>query len=164
MADQPRQLDLTSHSPGQTRRLGQRLGELLGPGDVVLLEGEFGAGKTVFAQGVAAGLGVAEYVTSPSFTMVNEHRGRGGLPLYHVDLYRVESAQEAVDLGLLDIMGGEGVCLIEWAERARELAGDDYLQVQFTGAGVNRRRLRFSAVGRRSTALLARYAAAVVGP
>lgn len=161
MAEPSRSLDLISSTPGHTRRLARRLGELLEPGDVVLLEGEFGAGKTVFAQGAARGLGVAAFVTSPSFTLVNEHRGRGGVLLYHVDLYRVESAQEVVDIGLPEMLGDDGVCLIEWGERAHGLVGDDsLLLVQFAVVDAKRRRLRFSASGPRSLALLARFAAA----
>jgi tRNA threonylcarbamoyladenosine biosynthesis protein TsaE len=156
-------LELTSRSAAQTRRLGQGLGELLLPGDIVLLEGEFGAGKTVFAQGVARGLGVMEYVTSPSFTLVNEHQGRGGLTVYHIDLYRLEDPQEVVDLGLLDVLGGEGVCLVEWAGRVRDLAGEEYLLTEFGVLGVNKRRLRFSAEGPRHVALLSQYAAREAG-
>ncbi|MCL4465769.1 MAG: tRNA (adenosine(37)-N6)-threonylcarbamoyltransferase complex ATPase subunit type 1 TsaE [Chloroflexi bacterium] len=156
-------LDLTSRSAAQTRRLGERLGELLQPGDVVLLEGEFGAGKTVFAQGIARGLGVTEYVTSPSFTLVNEHRGRGGVTVYHIDLYRLEDPREAVDLGLLDVLAGEGVCLVEWAERVRDLVGDEYLLARLSVMGINRRSLHFEAKGPRHSGLLGRFAAAGAG-
>src|SRR4051794_25057361 len=99
-------LDVISHSADQTRRLGARLAEWLAPGDVLLLRGDLGAGKTVFAQGVAAGLGIDEPVTSPTFTLIHEHHGR--VPLYHVDLYRIGGDVEAGDLGLEDYLYGDG--------------------------------------------------------
>lgn len=159
-------LALASESEEETRRLGRHLGELLRPGDVVLLEGEFGVGKTVFAQGVAAGLGVHEYVTSPSFTLINEYRAPrfgSGFCLYHVDLYRVENAGEMLDLGLLDYVGGEGVCLVEWAERLRPLLPSDYLLVRLTTSGPTSRRIFLEAHGERHRALLSALAEAVAG-
>ncbi|MHB1133210.1 MAG: tRNA (adenosine(37)-N6)-threonylcarbamoyltransferase complex ATPase subunit type 1 TsaE [Chloroflexota bacterium] len=159
MARDQAPLTLTSGGPAGTRRLGQVLGEMLQPGDVVLLDGEFGAGKTVFAQGVGRGLGVVEYVTSPSFTLVNEYRGR--LTLYHVDLYRVEKAQEALELGLQEMMGGEGVCLVEWPQAARALAGGEFLLVRLSTTGASRRRLQLEASGSRHAALLEQFARAV---
>jgi tRNA threonylcarbamoyladenosine biosynthesis protein TsaE len=144
--------------------LGRQLGELLRPGDVVLLEGEFGAGKTVLSQGIAEGLGVAEYVTSPSFTLINEYRlgkGSGEARLYHIDLYRLENPAEVVDLGLLDFAGGEGVVLVEWAERVRGLLPPEYLLVELAVAGATRRSLRFTALGERHAAVLGALAAVV---
>jgi tRNA threonylcarbamoyladenosine biosynthesis protein TsaE len=161
-----RSLDLVSGSVAQTRRLGRRLGELLRPGDVVLLEGEFGAGKTVLSQGLGRGLGVSDYITSPSFTLINEYTAaaaRGGFRVYHIDLYRLDSAAEALDLGLLDYLGGEGVCLVEWAERVRPLLPPAYLLIRLVVAGATRRRLRLEAYGERHGEILARFAAAAAG-
>src|SRR5436305_2135610 len=113
-------VDVISHSLDQTRRIGGRLAALLAPGDVILLEGPFGAGKTTFTQGIARGLGVTDdYITSPTFTLINEYPGR--LPLYHVDLYRLDSAAQALDLGLTDYLDSPGVTVIEWPERAAAL-------------------------------------------
>ncbi len=112
-------LDFISHSEAQTRRLGARLGELLEGGETIALQGELGTGKTRWVQGVGQGLGVAQNVTSPTFTLVNEFPGR--LTLYHIDLYRINQAAEALAFGLEDYLYGEGVCLIEWAERVVEI-------------------------------------------
>ncbi|MGI9953487.1 tRNA (adenosine(37)-N6)-threonylcarbamoyltransferase complex ATPase subunit type 1 TsaE [Moorellaceae bacterium AZ2] len=98
-----------------TRNLGQALGRLLLPGDVIILSGELGAGKTTLVQGLAEGLEVAGRVTSPTFTLIQEYRGR--CPLYHLDLYRLEDAEEIWDLGLEEYMKGSGVTVVEWGER-----------------------------------------------
>jgi len=126
-------LDIISHSVLQTRRLGARLAALLQPGDVICLEGELGSGKTVFVQGVGQGLGIEEPITSPSFVIVSEYRPRPPAPpLYHVDLYRLgEAALEAASLGLDDYLYGDGICLIEWADRAWELMPAERLWIQF---------------------------------
>lgn len=133
-------LDFISHSAQQTQRLGARLGELLSPGDVLLLEGELGAGKTVFAQGVAQGLGIDDPVTSPTFTLIHEYRGR--LPLYHVDLYRIGGAPEAADLGLEDYLYGEGVTLVEWADRAEQILPAERLVVSLRPIAETKRAIR----------------------
>lgn len=120
-------LDFISHSAAQTHRLGKRLGELLQAGDVLLLEGNLGAGKTVFAQGVAEGLGITDPVTSPTFTLIHEYEGR--LALYHVDLYRLAGGADAAAIGLEDYLWGEGVTLVEWPDRADALLPPEYLSV-----------------------------------
>ncbi len=106
-----------THSPEETRSLGEKIGNRLLPGDFVLLFGELGAGKTTLTQGLARGLGVAsaEYVRSPSFTLVNQYHGR--LPVVHIDLYRIESVREMEDLLLEEIFPEDGVSIIEWAEK-----------------------------------------------
>ncbi len=105
-----------SSSEAETYETGRALAAGLCPGDVVLLEGQLGAGKTVFARGLAAGLGVdPEDVRSPTFTLVNPYRGR--VPVYHVDLYRIEVPDDLDELGLEEILGGDGVAVIEWPER-----------------------------------------------
>jgi tRNA threonylcarbamoyl adenosine modification protein YjeE len=106
---------LRSHSVAETQRLGARLGALLEPGDVVLLHGDLGAGKTAFTQGIAAGMGVTTTVNSPTFTILKEYFGR--LPLFHFDLYRIESPEEVQTLGFEDYFDSDGVSVIEWAER-----------------------------------------------
>lgn len=109
-------LELTSQSPEQTQKLGRRLGELALPGDVFLLTGKLGTGKTCLTQGIAWGLGIKEYALSPSFVIMRELYGR--LPLYHIDLYRLDNIDESLDLGLDDYLYGKGVCVVEWADRA----------------------------------------------
>ncbi|MBI3973397.1 MAG: tRNA (adenosine(37)-N6)-threonylcarbamoyltransferase complex ATPase subunit type 1 TsaE [Chloroflexi bacterium] len=152
---------LTSHSPDETRRIGALLGDLLEPGDVVLLEGNLGAGKTVFAQGVAAGLGVEAPVTSPTFTLIHEHSGR--LMFYHVDLYRIEGDAEAVDLGLEDYFYGGGVTLVEWSGRAPGVLPAEHLAIQLQPRGESERAIRLVASGRRYVALLAAFERRITG-
>ena len=96
--------------------MGERIGSRLAPGSIVLLFGPLGAGKTTIAKGIAAGLGVAETVTSPTYTIVSEYVG--DLPLHHVDLYRITGEEEFIQLGLDDLFTGRGITLIEWPERA----------------------------------------------
>src|SRR6059058_3660211 len=110
---------LVTSSAQETDATGERLGATLGAGDVVALSGELGAGKTVFVQGLVRALGVTTGATSPTFVIVNEYRGR--LPVHHVDAYRTESLAELMDVGLLELMGGDGVTLLEWADRAELL-------------------------------------------
>jgi tRNA threonylcarbamoyladenosine biosynthesis protein TsaE len=104
-------------SEQETRELGRRLAPLLQPGDVLALEGDLGAGKTTFTQGVAKGLGIETYIDSPTFTLIKEYHGR--LPLYHMDVYRLEGADE--DLGWDEYFYGDGVTLVEWASRIKQL-------------------------------------------
>jgi tRNA threonylcarbamoyladenosine biosynthesis protein TsaE len=106
----------TTRSAAETVELGRALAERLKPGDVVAFFGELGSGKTTMIKGIAAGLGVTETVRSPSFVVVTEYRGR--VPVYHVDLYRLEPGGSFEDIGLDDYLAGDGVCLVEWAERA----------------------------------------------
>jgi tRNA threonylcarbamoyladenosine biosynthesis protein TsaE len=145
-------LDFVSHSAAQTQRLGARLGELLERGDVILLQGGLGAGKTVFAQGVAQGLGVVERVTSPTFTLVHEYEGR--LPLYHIDLFRLAGDVEAGAIGLEEYLWGDGVTIIEWPERARGLLTPAYLMVGLRQIADTKRALRFEPKGKRYLEML----------
>ena len=107
-----------TRSPEETRALAAELAEHLKPGDVLALHGDLGAGKTCFIQGLAQALAVDQPVSSPTYTLVNEYRGR--LPLYHIDLYRLQTADEALDFGLDEYMDGTGITAIEWAERAEQ--------------------------------------------
>lgn len=108
-------MSMLTHSPDETRAVGRRIAALLGPGDLVLLAGDLGAGKTQLAKGIAEGLGVEEPVVSPTFTIAREYHGR--VPMVHVDVYRLDRAQEVLDLGL-DEAGDEVVTVVEWGDVA----------------------------------------------
>jgi tRNA threonylcarbamoyladenosine biosynthesis protein TsaE len=120
-------------TPEETTAAGEALAPTLVAGDVVALYGELGAGKTCFTQGLVRGLDVDVRATSPTFVLVNEYRGR--LPVYHVDAYRISSLGELLDLGLLDLLGGDGVTIIEWADRAESLLPGRAVRVRIEGVG-----------------------------
>jgi tRNA threonylcarbamoyladenosine biosynthesis protein TsaE len=145
-------LETTSASAEATKAIGEVLGALVKPGDYLCLTGELGAGKTVFVQGLAKGMGVTgQYVTSPSYALVNEYRGR--LTLYHIDLYRLSGTDDLIEIGFSEYPG-TGVAAVEWPERAAGLLPDDRLDVRIEYAGENTRRLLFEARGDRHKALL----------
>ena len=156
-------LDIGSHSPEQTRRLGSHLGRLLQPGDLVLLEGDFGSGKTTFAQGIAKGLGFdARYVNSPTFTLVNEYKS-SFTRLYHIDLYRLENVEQVSTLGLEDYLDGSGVTVIEWPQGAADWLDDDRLLVRLGYLNDTKRSLRLYATGARYRALIDRFSKVAYG-
>ena len=109
-----------TRSAAETMAFGERLAAELHAGDVVALTGELGSGKTCLVKGIARGLGVTQEVTSPTFTIIHEYHG-GRLPLVHVDLYRLDSVLEAVNIGIEDYLGSDGVTVIEWAEKIEPL-------------------------------------------
>src|SRR5699024_7809029 len=111
---------IETRSPEETFQLGEELGRKAVPGQVFTLTGDLGVGKTVFTQGLARGLGIEEPVSSPTFTIVQVY-GEGRLPFYHFDVYRIEDIDEMEEIGYEDCFYGEGVCLIEWAEKIEEL-------------------------------------------
>ena len=159
----PWTVELHSASPEQTWSLGERLGALLQAGDLILLHGSLGAGKTAFTQGIGRGLGVAEVVNSPTFTLMKEYMGR--LPLYHFDLYRLDDPAEVETLGFEQYFEGDGVCVVEWAERGETQDGAtpwpaNYLRVVLVTTGEESRLLRCSAHGTRGHDLLAVFAEA----
>ena len=117
---------ITRHAD-ETHALGQRLGAVLRAGDVVVLEGELGTGKTVLAKGIAIGLGISEPVVSPTFTVVREYEA--AIPLVHIDVYRLDHLQELHDLGIDDLLGGEAVTVVEWGDRVSALLPADRLAV-----------------------------------
>ncbi|MCG6945927.1 MAG: tRNA (adenosine(37)-N6)-threonylcarbamoyltransferase complex ATPase subunit type 1 TsaE [Deltaproteobacteria bacterium] len=143
-----------TESPEQTQSLAERLGRLLQPGDVVALVGELGSGKTLFSQGLARGLEVPEtfYITSPTFPMINEYPGR--IPFYHMDLYRVDSAAEFTELGIEEILYGQGTVAIEWAERLGENLPEERLEVHLAFNDETGRSLTFHAFGVKAKKLL----------
>lgn len=119
-----------SNSPEETHRLAAGMASTLRPGDVLALHGELGSGKTCFVQGLAAALGVAQPVHSPTFNLISEYAGR--LTLYHVDLYRLRSAREAGDIGLDEYLFADGVTAIEWAEKADALLPPHTVRISFS--------------------------------
>ena len=137
---------MISRSAKETRAVGQQLASLLKAGDVVLLDGDLGAGKSELARGVARGLGIEGAVPSPSFTILNAY-DEGRIPLYHFDWYRIADPQELYDIGLDEFVGGDGVALIEWSERAEECLPEDYLQVEIDKVDDHTRRITLAPVG-----------------
>jgi tRNA threonylcarbamoyladenosine biosynthesis protein TsaE len=138
-------LKINSPSPEATRKIGQLLGELAQPGEIFLLSGDLGVGKTCLTQGIAWGLGSQEYALSPTFVLMRELHGR--LPLYHIDLYRLDQIQEISDLGLDDYLFGQGICVIEWAEKGISVLPKDNLLIKIKYTGDNQRNLEFHSQG-----------------
>ena len=149
-------LVLESSGPGETRRLGARVGRLLRPGDAVLLSGDLGAGKTVFVQGIARGMGFKGSVSSKSFVLMGEYKGRE-CKLYHADLYRLETPEQAEELAL-DEYCADGVLVAEWPERAPHVFPPERLHARFEVTGERGRRLTVEAEGDRPARLLERLA------
>jgi len=139
-------MEYVTHSPEETRALGKRLAGALHAGSVVAFTGGLGAGKTAFVSGLAAGFGVSDRVTSPTFTIVNEYEG-GRLPLFHFDMYRLGSAEELFDIGWEDYLGRGGVCAVEWSENVPGAMEADAIQVDIAlGASENERRITIKGV------------------
>ena len=133
-----------SLSEEETMELGRHLAQNLRAGDLVLLEGDLGLGKTVFVRGVASSLGVPpEDVSSPSFTLVQEYRG-GSVPVFHVDLYRLESPEDVATLGIEDILAGGGLALVEWGERLPPFYRRECTVVRFYDRGEGARQIEIS--------------------
>lgn len=140
-----------TNAPYATKALAAALADLLEPGDVVLLAGEMGAGKTAFTQGLGSGLGVTDRITSPTFTIAQEYAGR--LRLHHLDVYRLDHLNEALDVGLGEILEDEAVVVIEWGEAVLPLLPRDYLEVRLAfGDGDEDRVIVVDVVGPRWSA------------
>lgn len=137
---------IETHEAAETRALAARLAAKARAGDLICLIGELGAGKTQFAKGFGAGLRVRDTIVSPSFVLMAEYRGR--LPFFHLDLYRLADAAEAMAGGLIDERQGDGVTLIEWAERLADAIPDDRLDILIEGTGDDPRRIRLRAEGK----------------
>ena len=146
--------DIVTRSPEQTRAFGRRIGEALTRGMVLSLKGDLGCGKTVFVQGLAAGLSVPEtiYVTSPSYALIHEYPGR--IPLFHVDLYRIEAPGGMDDLGLYDILDDDNVVAIEWAERIVEALPPEGMRIRFETVDDDTRNIYAAAYGLRAVNVL----------
>jgi tRNA threonylcarbamoyladenosine biosynthesis protein TsaE len=151
------ELTRTTSSESETEALGAALGQLLQPGDVLALVGDLGAGKTCLARGIAAGLGIDEPVTSPTFILVAEYTTAAGFPLYHADCYRLKhAASEAQAIGLDELLLDDGVAVVEWAERIEPLLPPDHLRITLAALDDTRRELSFEPHGPRAAALVRR--------
>jgi len=149
-------------SPEETQLIGELLGRTLMAGSVVCLRGDLGAGKTCLTQGVGRGMDVDGVIHSPTFVFINEHPPHSSGPcLYHVDLYRVYDADDVFALGLEEYMYGDGVTVIEWADRAQEIMPPDCLWITLTYLDEGRRRLDFEARGESYTRALSRLREAI---
>jgi tRNA threonylcarbamoyladenosine biosynthesis protein TsaE len=153
-------LKLVRHSPEETRELGRQIGRLAAPGDIYLLVGNLGAGKTCLTQGIAWGLDIDEYTLSPSFVIMRELQGR--LPLYHMDFYRLDNIAEISDLGLDDYLYGRGVCVIEWAEKGMDILPGDHLLIRFRYISDTERSIEILPHGERYQSLVEELQKAIV--
>ena len=128
---------LKTENPEETQILGEKLGKTLKQGDVIALVGDLGTGKTCMTQGIARGVGIApdEVVNSPSYILINEYNG--AIPIYHIDLYRLENSEEIAELGLSEYIEGNGICIIEWAERMADSLPDTCIKIRITLADAN---------------------------
>jgi tRNA threonylcarbamoyladenosine biosynthesis protein TsaE len=156
-------IELVTHSPEETQRLGKALGALAKPGDLFLLSGDLGAGKTCLTQGIAWGMGVEDHVRSPTFVLLTEYQGR--LPLYHADLYRLGTIEELFDLGFDEYLeDSNGVLVVEWADRVPEGFPDDHLLIRLETPSEEERRLTLIPHGHRYEELVNSLQSDVASP
>jgi len=147
-------IELRTSTPGATRRIGERIGRMLRAGDVVLLSGELGAGKTVLAQGIGRGMGITDPIKSSSFVIMNEYQGPA-LRMFHADLYRLEDAGQVAELAL-DELASAGVLVVEWPERAEAEHPEEHLGVDLAYDGAKGRTIRMVGRGERYARIVAR--------
>ena len=146
-------INVLSKSTDQTLELGEKLARHLRKGDIVCLEGDLGSGKTTLIKGIAKGLHIApEKVNSPTFVLMNAYHGR--LPLYHFDLYRLEAIHEISSIGYEEFLYGDGVAVIEWAERLGQLTPKEYLRIELAHKGENQRLIKIFPAGTRYSQLV----------
>lgn len=162
-------LDIISHSLTQTQRLGMRLGDLLRGGELILLDGQLGTGKTTLTQGIAQGMSITDVINSPTFTLLKEYESSPApagvqgqspqhrLALYHFDLYRLDDPEEMIDLGFEDYFYSSGVCVVEWAEKADMLWPPERLSIRLKVLSETKRGLLFSATGAHYCELLRQF-------
>lgn len=147
-------MDLTiiTKSPEETKKIGKDISRLVKPGDLIAFYGELGAGKTCFIQGVSEGLEVKDYVTSPSFTIINEYQGK--ISVYHFDLFRLNDIEEILELGYEEYFYGNGLTVIEWANKIEKLLPKDHLKIDIKFKDCYKRRISFVPQGDRFNKLL----------
>lgn len=143
---------LQSNSAEETRKLGEALGSVAEPGDVVLLSGDLGAGKTQFSKGVALGLGIVDPITSPTFNILLVHEG-ATMPLFHFDLYRLERESELEDIDYYATLEDDGLALVEWGDRFPRAISDDVLKISLTITGDSSRTMLIESTGPRAKRL-----------
>ncbi|WP_120168834.1 tRNA (adenosine(37)-N6)-threonylcarbamoyltransferase complex ATPase subunit type 1 TsaE [Thermohalobacter berrensis] len=141
-------MKIVTNSPEETKEFGYKLGTLLKGGDILCLSGDLGAGKTTLTQAIAEGMGIEDYITSPTFTIINEYEGK--LPLYHFDVYRLEGPEAMDDLGYEEYFYSNGVCIIEWANLIEEILPEERINITIKrGNGENKREIIIDGVGKR---------------
>ena len=143
---------IKSNSTKETLKIGEKIGKLLNRGDIICLIGELGCGKTTLIKGITKGVDVASYVHSPTFIIVLKYEGK--FPVYHIDLYRIENVQDAVDFGIEEYLKGDGITLIEWAEKIESLLPQEYLLIKLKLKTKNCRILEFIPKGERFVKLV----------
>lgn len=136
-----------TENPDETKEIGRVIGHLLEPGNIVLLFGELGTGKTCLTKGIADGVGIEkeQHVTSPSYILINIYSGK--IPVYHIDLYRIQDSEAIYELGLEEYLYGEGICVVEWADRMTELP-ESYIKVVLEWIDFEKRHFHISSVGK----------------
>ena len=145
-------LTIITNSPEETKKIGEKVGKLARPGDLLAFYGELGAGKTCFIQGISQQLEVKDYVVSPSFTIINEYQGK--IPIYHFDLFRLGNAEEILELGYEEYFYGEGLTVIEWAEKIEPLLPKEHLKINIKFKDCYERTISFIPQGARFGKLL----------
>ena len=135
-------IEIVTNSPEETQRLGEVLGKYARPGHIFLLTGRLGAGKTALTQGIARGAGSTDMARSPTFVLVTQYRGR--LPIHHMDLYRLGSAVDVIDIGIDEYLNGDGLCVIEWADKASQVFPPERLDIQIDYLSENTRKISVS--------------------
>jgi tRNA threonylcarbamoyladenosine biosynthesis protein TsaE len=155
-------VEFISRNPGQTRRVGMRLGGLLKTGDVICLHGDLGSGKTTLVQGMCAGWGSLDRATSPTFVLVNVYRRADGSQLFHMDAYRLANSTEATDLDITNL-SDHGPLIIEWAERIKQALPQDHLWISMSWVDENQRDMVLSSFGSRYQILLYEFRKSVYG-
>ena len=145
---------VSTNSPEETQIIGRKIGELIKSATIIALTGDLGAGKTVFVQGLAKGISVPDgyYITSPSYTLINEYPGR--IPLCHVDLYRIGDKDDIEDIGLWDILNGDNVVAIEWADRMKDNLPFEHVAIDFEFNDTDSRKLTLTSYGHNGANLL----------
>jgi tRNA threonylcarbamoyladenosine biosynthesis protein TsaE len=145
-------LTIITNGPEETKKIGEEVGKLSRPGDLLAFHGELGAGKTCFIQGISQQLEVKDYVTSPSFTIINEYQGK--IPIYHFDLFRLNNVEEILELGYEEYFYGEGLTVIEWAEKIEQLLPKEHLRIEIKFKDHFKRTISFIPQGNRFEKLL----------
>lgn len=154
MIDTGNLFQITTHSPEETRAFGQKAGSCIEVGTVVALSGDLGSGKTVFVQGLASGLEISKdyYITSPTYTLINEYPGR--LPLFHIDLYRIGNLDDLRETGFYEMLHTEGVVAIEWADKLHQNILPEHVSIHFEILDDESRKIRIIANGHKPTILV----------